>query len=44
VNRLDSRGILIVDLLTAKLVPQTPGLRIFRIIADASLEELKAKL
>jgi GntR family transcriptional regulator len=42
-NRLDSRGILIVDLLTAKLVPQTPGLRIFRIIADSSLEDLKAK-
>jgi GntR family transcriptional regulator len=42
-NRLDSKGILIVDLLTAKLVPQTPGLRIFRVIADASLEELKAK-
>ena len=43
-NRLDSKGFLIVDVLTAKQVPQTPGLRIFRVIADASLEELKAKL
>jgi len=44
VNRLDSKGLLIVDVLTAKQVPQTPGLRIFRIISDTSLEELKARL
>ncbi len=43
-NRLDSKGFLIVDVLTAKQVPQTSGLRIFHIISDASLEELKARL
>jgi DNA-binding transcriptional regulator YhcF (GntR family) len=43
VNRLDSKGILIVDVLTAKQVHHTPGLRVFRVIADASLEEIKAK-
>lgn len=43
-ERLDPKGILIADLLTAKQVPEGAGLRIFRIISDHSLAELKARL
>jgi GntR family transcriptional regulator len=39
-ERLDPRGLLIADVVTAQALAELPGMRVFRVISDASLEEL----
>lgn len=39
-ERLDPQGLLVADVGTAQAIGELPGMRVFRVISDASLEEL----
>ena len=41
---LNDRGLVVTDSVLGRMLPQSPRLRVFRIIADASLAELREKV